>query len=120
MGEGYELLSHYLQRKIRQVLRTMVAENHSPNERLPLQTGKIAEPATTFEKIKVCLEHVKKICEFCGENAGIKRSRKLLGWYYRHLTGKSKIDQRLFQVDTYTEVEHYLNEFLESAKEDAA
>jgi len=85
-----------------------------------LVDGKKYPPPDNHERIMICLEHIRKIVEYWGEPRGIKRSRKLLGWYYRHLTGKSRIDPELFKVNTYAEVERYLIRYLDSTREDAA
>ncbi len=58
--------------------------------------------------------------ELFGEPAGIRRARKLIGWYYQYISGRKRIDQRLFQVDTYAEVERYLTEALIKLQEKAA
>ena len=58
--------------------------------------------------------------EVFGELPGIRRARKLLGWYYQYITGRKRIDQQLFQVDTYAEVERYLIDALEKLQEKAA
>lgn len=85
-----------------------------------LDTGKPEMRAGNEERILTCLEHVRGIVELFGESAGIKRSRKLLGWYYRGITGRKKVDPRLFQVNTYAEVEYYLAAAVEATRENAA
>jgi len=85
-----------------------------------LDTGAIEPRAGNEERILTCLEHVRGIVEMYGESAGIKRSRKLLGWYYRGITGRKRVDPRLFQVNTYAEVECYLAAAVEATREDAA
>ncbi len=85
-----------------------------------LETGEQAAPATNAERVLVCLEHVRKMVELFGEPAGIRRARKLIGWYYQYMSGRKRIDQQLFHVDTYAEVEHYLTEALTRFGEKAA
>lgn len=85
-----------------------------------LVTGKPAPHADNEERISVCLEHVKGIVDLCGEETGVRRSRKLLGWYYRGMTGRSKIDPNLFKVNTFAEVEYYLRLAVASYRESAA
>ena len=85
-----------------------------------IETGEAAAPATNQERVLVCLEHVKMMVEVFGELPGIRRARKLLGWYYQYITGRKRIDQQLFQVDTYAEVERYLIDALEKLQEKAA
>jgi tRNA-dihydrouridine synthase B len=85
-----------------------------------LDTGKPEPRAGNEERILTCLEHVRGIVELCGESAGIKRSRKLLGWYYRGITGRKRVDPRLFQVNTYAEVEYFLAAAVEATRENAA
>jgi tRNA-dihydrouridine synthase B len=85
-----------------------------------LDTGKPEPRVCNEERILTCLEHVRGIVERFGEMAGIKRSRKLLGWYYRGITGRRRVDPRLFQVNTYAEVESYLVAAVEATRENAA
>lgn len=85
-----------------------------------LEHGKPAAPPTVEERVAVCLEHVRKLADLFGEPAGIRRGRKLIGWYYRYISGRKKIDQQLFLVDSYTEVERYLLQFLEKRRDQAA
>lgn len=85
-----------------------------------LETGMPEPRVGNEERILTCLEHVRGIVEMFGESAGIKRSRKLLGWYYRGITGRKRVDPRLFQVNTYAEVEYYLQAAVEATREDAA
>jgi tRNA-dihydrouridine synthase B len=85
-----------------------------------LDTGKPGTRAGNEERILTCLEHVRGIVDLFGESAGIKRSRKLLGWYYRGITGRKKVDPRLFQVNTYAEVEYFLEAAVEATRENAA
>ncbi len=83
-------------------------------------TGSPAPRAGNAERILTCLEHVRGIVDLYGESAGVRRSRKLLGWYYRGITGRKRVDPTLFQVNTYAEVEHYLTQAVESTRENAA
>lgn len=85
-----------------------------------LETGQPAEPPTVEERVQVCLEHVRRLADQFGEPAGIRRGRKLIGWYYRYISGRRKIDQKLFLVETYAEVEQYLNDFLQKLQDRAA
>jgi tRNA-dihydrouridine synthase B len=85
-----------------------------------LETGQPALRAGNEERILTCLEHVRGIVEMYGERAGIRRSRKLLGWYYRGITGRRRVDPTLFQVNTYAEVEYYLAQAVDATRENAA
>ncbi len=89
-----------------------------------LDTGLAPDPPSTEERIEVCLDHIRRIVEIFGEHRGIPRSRKLIGWYYRRISGKRKIPQEVFQVNTYAEIEHYFREGLfrinEKLQDDAA
>ncbi len=85
-----------------------------------LETGKPHDPPTTEERVEVCLRHLKLIVGLFGQPAGIRRARKLIGWYYRYISGRKKIDQRLFLVESYEEVEDYLRKFLEQLRHEAA
>jgi nifR3 family TIM-barrel protein len=85
-----------------------------------LETGVPIDPPATEEKVEVCLDHIRRIVEIFGEQRGIPRSRKLIGWYYRRISGKRKIPQQVFQVDTYAEIENYFREGLYRLQGDAA
>lgn len=85
-----------------------------------LETGAKAAAPTNAERVEACLEHVGKMVEIFGEEAAIRRARKLIGWYYRYISGRKKVDQQLFQVNTYAEVEFYLNDALTRLQEKAA
>ncbi len=77
-----------------------------------LETGEPIAPPTVEEKVEVCLDHIRRIVAIFGEQRGIPRSRKLIGWYYRRISGRKKIPQEVFQVNTYAEIEHYFREGL--------
>jgi len=81
-----------------------------------LETGKPTAPPTTEEKIEVCLDHLRRIVEIFGEKRGIPRARKLIGWYYRRISGRKKIPQEVFRVDTYAEIERYFRQGLYELK----
>lgn len=81
----------------------------------------IEEPAPGPEECaQVCLEHIQLSVERWGERTAIKRSRKLLGWYYRHIVGRSKVDPELYAMNTYSQVERYLDRLLSEIQESAA
>ncbi|MCK4857860.1 MAG: tRNA dihydrouridine synthase DusB [candidate division Zixibacteria bacterium] len=85
-----------------------------------LADGWLTAPAGNEERVAICLEHVRLLVERFGEERAIRRSRKLLGWYCRRITSRAKIDQRLFRLNTFAEVEGYLNELLATIQENAA
>ncbi len=86
-----------------------------------LLDGKESAPVpTAMEWIDACLEHVRLLVERWGEAAAIKRSRKLLGWYFRHIVNRSKVDSLLFTFNTYAEVEDYFQRLLPGVRENAA
>ena len=82
--------------------------------------GEQAPSFSPAQRTEVCLEHVRLLCERYGEYRAIKRSRKLLGWYYRHIVGRAKVDPELYQLSTLAEVESYLAELPRRSRERAA
>jgi tRNA-dihydrouridine synthase B len=85
-----------------------------------LETGRGQPPPQRQEQVDVCLEHVRLLVERWGESAAIKRSRKLLGWYLRSITGRSKVDPQVYTFNTYAEVEEYLDRLVSALRENAA
>lgn len=85
-----------------------------------LDTGSAAEPIAASERVAICLEHVRLLVERWGEASAIKRSRKLIGWYYRHIMERSRVDPLLFTFNTYREVEDYFQRLLPGVRENAA
>jgi tRNA-dihydrouridine synthase B len=85
-----------------------------------LLDGEESTPPSSIEWIDTCLEHVRLLVERWGEAAAIKRSRKLLGWYFRHIVNRSKVDPLLFTFNTYAEVEEYFQQLLPGVRENAA
>lgn len=75
---------------------------------------------STAEKAATCLEHVRLLSERFGEYRAIKRARKLLGWYYRHIVGRSKVDAAVYQLSTLAQVEEYLGDLVNRVQEQAA
>jgi tRNA-dihydrouridine synthase B len=91
----------------RQIKRLMATGEEEPSP----------EPA---EQAEVCLEHVRLLVERWGEKVAIKRSRKLIGWYYRHIVDRSKVDPHLYTLSTYSEVKEYIDQLVNELQENAA
>lgn len=85
-----------------------------------LLDGREIPSFTPAERAATCLEHVTLLTERFGEYRAIKRARKLLGWYYRHIVGRSKVDPSLYQLSRLAEVEDYLGNLVEQVQGQAA
>ncbi len=48
-----------------------------------METGKISTLPTVEERLSVMVDHIRLLCEFKGENIGMKQARKHSSWYIK-------------------------------------
>lgn len=70
-----------------------------------LQTGICSPDPSNEERMKIMLEHAKKICEYRGEKHGMCEIRKHALWYTKGLKGSAKLRNRFSTVSTFEELQ---------------
>ncbi len=69
-----------------------------------LDHGALLPEPPVSECMRVMLSHVQKICEYKGENIGIREARKHAAWYVRDMNGAAKFRARLSVVCSLEEL----------------
>ncbi len=77
-----------------------------------LETKILPPPPSPEEKITAALNHVRLLCEYKGENRGVRESRKHTAWYIKGLHGAAKAKGELFKAENLHEMEAVLNALL--------
>lgn len=63
----------------------------------------LPEPPVT-QRMTVMLKHIKKLCEYKGENVGIKEARKHAAWYTKGLRGAAAYRGKMSTVNSLDEL----------------
>lgn len=79
-----------------------------------LANGKVSFFPTFEEKITCALKHASLLCEYKGENRGIKEARKHMAWYIKGMPNSSALKSELFTAVSLKEFENLLLSALEN------
>ncbi len=77
-----------------------------------LEEGILLENPTTLDKIRLAYRHACLMKEEYGEERGIKKMRRYLGWYIKGMRQAALLRPRLFQVNTLKDIEDIFSEYL--------
>lgn len=78
-----------------------------------LETGELTDEPTPKEKIDVCLLHLRRLMEIKPERVAVHEMRKHAAYYMKGIKGGAKVKARLNELNTYSEMENLLNEYLD-------
>ncbi len=70
-----------------------------------LQHGIILPEPPVSERMRVMVEHVRKICEYKGERIGIREARKHAAWYAKGIRGAAKYRKDLSMLESVEQLE---------------
>ena len=65
----------------------------------------LMEPPGIYERMRVMLQHVQRICQYKGEAHGIKEARKHVGWYMHGLKGAAGFRRRAGALSSLEELQ---------------
>jgi len=68
---------------------------------------------TTSERIDMCLEHFRTLCDLRGERIGVKEMRKHIAWYIKGMRDSAEVKNK---INTVIDREQMENELLEYRK----
>ena len=71
----------------------------------------IPDPPVT-EKMRVMINHIKKICEYKGDFIGMREARKHAGWYTKGLHGAAKYRQELGTLENMEQLQEIVRTIL--------
>jgi len=78
-----------------------------------LVTGELLPEPTVRDKIRMACHHAQLMAEEFGEQRGIVKMRRYLGWYVKGFPGASELRPQLFRVnalaDIYRVFEYYFS-----------
>ncbi len=69
-----------------------------------LEYGRDSFVPTKSEKIKVMLNHAKKICDYKGENIGMREARKHIAWYLKGFRGAASLRNESSRLETFEQL----------------
>lgn len=64
----------------------------------------LPEPPVS-ERMRVMVEHIKKICEYKGERVGIREARKHAAWYIKGIRGAAAYRQQVGMLESVEQLE---------------
>ena len=64
------------------------------------------------ERIEMCFEHARRLCELMGERNGMHQMRGLAGWYITGMPHSAKIKNLTSQLETYQDLETLFTDYL--------
>ncbi len=65
----------------------------------------IIEKPDLSEKVEIMKYHIKKMCDYKGENRGIKEARKHISWYLKGIKGAAELRSRAYNLNNMDEFE---------------
>lgn len=81
-----------------------------------LQTGEeLTLPALT-ERVETARRHFRLLIEYKGEHRGVLEGRKHMAWYFKGISGGSRVRERVNQAQTAAEMEKILDWILENSE----
>lgn len=81
-----------------------------------LQTGEeLPLPALT-ERVETARRHFRLLIEYKGEHRGVLEGRKHMAWYFKGISGGSRVRERVNQAQTAAEMEKILDWILENSE----
>ena len=69
---------------------------------------------TKAERLSVMLRHMKMLCEYKGEDVGMREARKHVGWYLKGFKGASSFRRAACTLKTFSELEALVLEIYKS------
>lgn len=70
-----------------------------------LKDGVILPEPPVSERMRVMVEHIKKICEYKGEKIGIREARKHAAWYIKGVKGAAAYRQQVGMLESIEQLE---------------
>ncbi|MCH5191358.1 MAG: tRNA dihydrouridine synthase DusB [Oscillospiraceae bacterium] len=70
-----------------------------------LEHGRVLPEPPVSERMRVMVNHIKKICEYKGEYVGMREARKHAAWYTKGLRGAAKYRQELGMLSSLEQLE---------------
>lgn len=67
-------------------------------------------PPTKTERLYVMLRHIKTLCEYKGEEHGMREARKHVGWYLKGFKGAASFRNAAGKLTTFKELEELVGE----------
>lgn len=67
-------------------------------------------PPTKTERLYVMLKHIKSLCEYKGEEHGMREARKHVGWYLKGFKGAAAFRNAAGKLTTFKELEELVGE----------
>ena len=68
-----------------------------------LNEGRIIPPPSLFEKLDIMRRHIEKLCEYKGEDVGMREARKHVAWYIKGLKGSASFRNEAGRLKTLEE-----------------
>lgn len=82
-----------------------------------LKSGALPPPPGPFERMRVMLAHIRLLCDYKGDEHGMREARKHVGWYLKGLRGAAEFRREAGTLCTYPELEALAERVLKRACE---
>lgn len=76
----------------------------------------LPEPSV-IERMRVMLKHIEALCEYKGENVGIKEARKHAAWYTKGLRGGAQYRSKMSLINSLDELKELAFRLIEENRE---
>ena len=76
-----------------------------------LEKGIIINKPSAFEKVDMCLKHLRYLSEFQTEKQAVLEIRSHVAWYLKGLKGANEVKNNIYKVKTIEEIEKILQDF---------
>ncbi len=70
------------------------------------EKGEIIPEPDVEEKMRVMLNHIKKLCEYKGEYIGMREARKHSAWYIKGMRGAAAFRQEIGTLESFEQLEN--------------
>ena len=69
-----------------------------------LGTDRLPMPATMSERITVLIRHIKTLCEYKGEEIGMREARKHAAWYFKGIHNAASLRRQAGSLKTFDDL----------------
>ena len=80
-----------------------------------LESGEILPEPPLEERLRVMLEHAKRIVKYKGEAQGVREARKNVAWYLKGVRGAAKYRNLSGSLNTLDDIKRLAEEVLKNA-----
>lgn len=73
--------------------------------------GALLPQPSELERIDMCIEHFKRLCDFKGERVGVKEMRKHIAWYIKGIRDSAEMRNKVNKITDKEQMENALQSY---------